>query len=44
MADLENEPRNGQGKPKRKEYERQLARFHVELVKLQRWVVHKGLI
>ena len=24
-------------------YERQLAKLHVELVKLQRWVVHKGL-
>ena len=28
---------------KRKEYERQLQRLHVELVKLQQWVVHKGL-
>jgi polyphosphate kinase 2 len=28
---------------KGKEYERDLARLHVELVKLQRWVVHKGL-
>jgi len=27
----------------RKEYEKALARLHVELVKLQRWVVHKGL-
>ncbi len=27
----------------RKDYERELARLHVELVKLQRWVVHKGL-
>ena len=27
----------------RKEYERELKRLHVELVKLQRWVVHKGL-
>jgi polyphosphate kinase len=31
------------GKLKRKEYERELARLHVEFVKLQRWVVHKGL-
>src|SRR6201987_6572656 len=31
------------GKVKRKEYERELARLHVEFVKLQRWVVHKGL-
>ena len=27
----------------RKEYESELARLHVELVKLQQWVVHKGL-
>ena len=31
------------GKLKVKEYERELARLHVELVKLQQWVVHKGL-
>jgi polyphosphate kinase 2 (PPK2 family) len=30
-------------KLKRKEYERELARLHVEFVKLQQWVVHKGL-
>jgi polyphosphate kinase 2 len=28
---------------KRKEYEKALARMHAELVKLQGWVVHKGL-
>src|ERR1700749_106976 len=27
----------------RKDYERELARLHVELVKIQQWVVHKGL-
>jgi polyphosphate kinase 2 len=27
----------------RKDYEKELQRLHVELVKLQRWVVHKGL-
>ncbi|HET7538939.1 MAG TPA: polyphosphate kinase 2 [Polyangiaceae bacterium] len=27
----------------RKEYEAELEKLHVELVKLQRWVVHKGL-
>jgi polyphosphate kinase 2 len=27
---------------KRKEYEEQLAQLHVELVKLQQWVVHEG--
>jgi polyphosphate kinase len=26
-----------------KQYDKELARLHVELVKLQRWVVHKGL-
>src|SRR5919109_5509530 len=31
------------GKLKRNEYERELARLHVEFVKLQQWVVHKGL-
>src|SRR6201999_2904145 len=31
------------GELKRKEYERELARLHVELVKLQQWAVHKGL-
>ncbi len=34
------------GKPaklRRKEYERELERLHVELVKLQQWVVHNGL-
>ena len=31
------------GKLKGKDYERELARLHVELVKLQHWVVHKGL-
>ena len=31
------------GKLKNKEYEHELAKLHVELVKLQQWVVHKGL-
>ena len=31
------------GKLKAKDYERELARLHVELVKLQQWVLHKGL-
>lgn len=31
------------GKLKRSTYESQLAKLHVELVKLQRWVVHKGI-
>jgi polyphosphate kinase len=32
-----------QEKLSRKEYERELERLHVELVKLQEWVKHKGL-
>ena len=35
--------RRADGKLKGKDYERELARLHVELVKLQQWVVHKGL-
>ena len=31
------------GKLKRKDYERELARLHVKFVKLQLWVVRKGL-
>src|SRR4051794_5629670 len=31
------------GKLKRKDYEYELAGLHLELVKLQQWVVHKGL-
>jgi polyphosphate kinase 2 len=31
------------GKLKTKEYEHELARLHAELVKVQQWVVHKGL-
>jgi polyphosphate kinase len=30
-------------KLKRKDYDKELARLHAELVKLQQWVVHKGL-
>jgi len=30
------------GRLKRKDYERELAELHVELVKLQQWIVHKG--
>ena len=31
------------GRLKRKDYEKQLERLHVELVKAQQWIVHKGL-
>ena len=33
----------GPAKLSRKDYDKELARLHVELVKLQEWVVHKGL-
>src|SRR3984885_11383369 len=31
------------GKLKEKAYQRELTKLHIELVKLQQWVVHKGL-
>src|SRR5215467_13747576 len=43
MADKKNHEIETGGKLKRKEYERELARLHVEFVKLQQWVVHQGL-
>ena len=47
-AKRESKPNNKTGADKqdtlgRKKYEEELERLHVELVKLQRWVVHKGL-
>jgi polyphosphate kinase 2 len=44
-SDTKGDAREGEGKGKlkQKKYERELARLHVELVKLQQWVVHKGL-
>ena len=43
ISDAKNDAQESDGKLKLKEYERELARLHVELVKLQQWVVHKGL-
>jgi polyphosphate kinase 2 len=43
MADEKNDELKADDKLKRKEYERELARLHVEFVNLQQWVVHKGL-
>jgi polyphosphate kinase 2 len=50
MAARDQEPDDGGGTRKarrekltRKEYERRLAKHHVELVKVQEWVKHKGL-
>src|SRR5438067_639549 len=43
MSDKKKSELAADGKLKRNEYERELARLHVEFVKLQQWVVHKGL-
>ena len=43
MINAENEEPKARGKLKRKGYEQELARLHVEFVKLQQWVAHKGL-
>ena len=43
MTDTDDDEPKANGEMKRKEYERELARLHVEFVKLQLWVVHKGL-
>jgi polyphosphate kinase len=42
-AEIPEVPEAPNGKLKGKDYLRELARLHVELVKLQQWVVHKGL-
>jgi len=43
MSDQKNNDLAAGDKLKRKEYERELARLHVEFVTLQQWVVHAGL-
>src|SRR2546421_2554369 len=43
MSDKKKSELAADGKLKRNEYERELARLHVEFVKLQQGVVHKGL-
>ena len=43
MPEEKNSDLAANGKLKRKEYERELARLHVEFVKQQQWVVDKGL-
>jgi polyphosphate kinase 2 len=43
MPDEKPSNRDVCGSLKRKEYEQELTRLHIELVKLQQWVVHKGL-
>jgi polyphosphate kinase 2 len=42
-AELDESAAAPNGKLKNKAYEQELAKLHVELVKLQQWVVHKGL-
>src|SRR5580692_747162 len=43
MPNEKNAAPEASSKLKLNDYERELARLHVELVKLQQWVVHKGL-
>jgi polyphosphate kinase 2 len=43
MLDAKNNEAKAHDKLKRKDYERELARLHVEFVKVQQWVVHQGL-
>src|ERR1700737_1937753 len=43
MSNTKRDGVEGNGKLKRKENEHELARLHVEFVKLQQWVVHAGL-
>src|SRR3954452_23685757 len=43
MSDEKKTELAADGTLKRKEYDRELARLHVEFVKLQQWVVHAGL-
>src|SRR5690348_3274912 len=43
QAAQEAAPAEPNGKLRSKDYLRELAKLHVELVKLQRWVIHKGL-
>ena len=46
VADDELKPKDAEpskGNLTRRQYDKELERLHVELVKLQQWVVHKGL-
>ena len=42
-AEQQEDPAPPGGKLKARDYERELANLHVELVKLQQWVLYKGL-
>src|SRR5262245_65660606 len=43
MAKRKEKNKDKSEKLSRKDYEAEMERLHVELVKLQRWVQHKGL-
>ena len=43
MTDVDEKPEAASGKLKEKDYQRELARLHVEMVKLQLWAVHERL-
>ncbi len=43
MSNAKKDAHEANGKLNRDDYDRELARLQVELVKLQLWVVHKGL-
>ena len=43
ISSAKNDAPENDGKLKRQDYERELARLHVEFIKLQQWVVHQGL-
>jgi polyphosphate kinase len=43
MPDIQNSGATDSGKLKGKEYEHELTKLHVELVKLQQWVVHQAI-
>jgi polyphosphate kinase len=43
ISDAKNDAPGSDGKLNRTDYKREIARRHVEFVKLEQWVVHKGL-
>ncbi|HKM52964.1 MAG TPA: polyphosphate kinase 2 [Isosphaeraceae bacterium] len=43
MTDVDEKPEAASGKFREKDYQRELARLHVEMVKLQLWAVHERL-
>jgi hypothetical protein len=43
ISDAKNDAPGSDGKLKRKDYRREIARLHFEFVKLNQWVMQKGL-